>query len=277
MSRPIGWLVQPLFLALGYFSALGFDQISPILISQLLLFTFPYNFILYGVNDVFDYESDLRNPRKGGVEGAILDKKYHKPILILSLIFGIVLFIPALILGNWLMAVCTSLLLFFSVFYSAPPIRFKELPILDSISNGLLYFLFPFFIGYSYFGSLENLPSQTLYVFLCAVAVHAVSTITDYELDKEMGINTIAVKVGPRPVLFFALILGIFSTLAIQIPQGAEYLYIYLLACIFMTLHLLITPEGKLANNYGKYVVLPGLIIVGFLSIYFAYSGQISI
>ena len=37
-------------------------------------FLVPYNLLMYGINDVFDYESDLRNPRKGGVEGALVDR-----------------------------------------------------------------------------------------------------------------------------------------------------------------------------------------------------------
>ena len=28
---------------------------------------------MYGINDVFDYASDLRNPRKGGIEGGLVE------------------------------------------------------------------------------------------------------------------------------------------------------------------------------------------------------------
>src|SRR5660398_160996 len=41
---------------------------------------------MYGVNDVFDYESDLRNPRKGGIEGDVVRdreaaRRIHRGIL----------------------------------------------------------------------------------------------------------------------------------------------------------------------------------------------------
>ena len=36
---------------------------------------------MYGINDVFDYESDLRNPRKGGAQGAVLTPRMHRPTL----------------------------------------------------------------------------------------------------------------------------------------------------------------------------------------------------
>ncbi len=35
-----------------------------------LYFLGPYNLLVYGVNDAYDYESDLRNPRKASLEGA---------------------------------------------------------------------------------------------------------------------------------------------------------------------------------------------------------------
>ncbi len=28
--------------------------------------------VMYGVNDIFDYESDIKNPRKGGLEGSLV-------------------------------------------------------------------------------------------------------------------------------------------------------------------------------------------------------------
>ena len=37
-----------------------------------LFFLVPYNLLMYGINDVFDYASDLRNPRKGGIEGGLV-------------------------------------------------------------------------------------------------------------------------------------------------------------------------------------------------------------
>ena len=42
-----------------------------------LFFLIPYNVLMYGINDVFDYASDLANPRKGGIEGALLPRRLH--------------------------------------------------------------------------------------------------------------------------------------------------------------------------------------------------------
>ena len=43
------------------------------LVVGTLFFLIPYNLLMYGVNDVFDYASDLANPRKGGIEGGLVD------------------------------------------------------------------------------------------------------------------------------------------------------------------------------------------------------------
>lgn len=48
------------------------------LVVGTVFFLIPYNLLMYGINDVFDYESDLRNPRKGGVEGIVLASRWHR-------------------------------------------------------------------------------------------------------------------------------------------------------------------------------------------------------
>ena len=47
------------------------------LVVGTLFFLIPYNLAMYGINDVFDYASDLANPRKGGIEGAVLSPRSH--------------------------------------------------------------------------------------------------------------------------------------------------------------------------------------------------------
>ena len=71
-SRPISWVNTAYPFAAAYLLAGG--GIDWKFVVGTLFFLIPYNLLMYGVNDVFDYESDLRNPRKGGVEGALLAK-----------------------------------------------------------------------------------------------------------------------------------------------------------------------------------------------------------
>ncbi|HBB38783.1 MAG TPA: prenyltransferase, partial [Candidatus Aquiluna sp.] len=72
-SRPISWINTAFPFAAAYFITTG--EVTAQLIIGTLFFLIPYNLLMYGVNDVFDYESDLANPRKGGIEGALLEPK----------------------------------------------------------------------------------------------------------------------------------------------------------------------------------------------------------
>ncbi len=81
-SRPISWINTAFPFAVAYF--LGTGNIDITLIVGAFFFLIPYNLLMYGVNDVFDYESDLTNPRKGGLEGALLEPKYHAATLWIS-------------------------------------------------------------------------------------------------------------------------------------------------------------------------------------------------
>jgi 4-hydroxybenzoate polyprenyltransferase len=46
----------------------------------LLWLTLPFNLLIYGVNDIFDQETDSKNPRKGTLEGARIRSEEGRPI-----------------------------------------------------------------------------------------------------------------------------------------------------------------------------------------------------
>src|SRR3712207_836473 len=79
-SRPLSWVNTAYPFAAAYL--LTAREIDAAWVVGTLYFLIPYNLAMYGINDVFDYESDLRNPRKGGVEGAVLDRSLHRPTLV---------------------------------------------------------------------------------------------------------------------------------------------------------------------------------------------------
>ena len=60
-SRPLSWVNTAFPFAAAYVLTAGVDIT---LVIGAIYFLIPYNLAMYGINDVFDYESDLRNPRK---------------------------------------------------------------------------------------------------------------------------------------------------------------------------------------------------------------------
>ena len=73
-SRPFSWINTALpFLAAAIVAGPRTPQAVAAVAVGFLYFLGPYNLAMYGLNDLYDYESDRLNPRKGGsVEGAVL-------------------------------------------------------------------------------------------------------------------------------------------------------------------------------------------------------------
>ncbi len=79
-SRPISWVNTAFPFGAAYLLAGGGTDLAFWL--GCFFFLVPYNLLMYGLNDVFDYESDLRNPRKGGIEGVVLGRGLHRATIV---------------------------------------------------------------------------------------------------------------------------------------------------------------------------------------------------
>ncbi len=90
--------------------------------------------------------------------------------------------------------------------YSVPPLRLKERPPLDSLSNGLGFFLLPFVMGYSLGADPREMPLKYYLLALSVCGIHALATAADYDADKAAGHRTFAVMFGRRAAAAFALI-----------------------------------------------------------------------
>lgn len=102
-SRPFSWINTAFPFAAGYLLATG-GRIDVAFVVGTLYFLGPYNLLMYGVNDVFDYASDLLNPRKGGIEGALADpataRAEHRRILWACAVTNVPLLVWLLALGG---------------------------------------------------------------------------------------------------------------------------------------------------------------------------------
>jgi 4-hydroxybenzoate polyprenyltransferase len=132
-SRPISWINTAFPFAAAYFLITGMFDLT--LVIGTLFFLIPYNLLMYGVNDVFDYESDLRNPRKGGIEGALLHPKWHRPTLIWSFSLCVPFLAYLYAVGSLAANLWLSLFVFTVIAYSAKGLRFKEIPFVDSLTS----------------------------------------------------------------------------------------------------------------------------------------------
>jgi len=205
-SRPLSWVNTAFPFAAAYFVAAG--RLDAPFVVGTLFFLIPYNLAMYGINDVFDYESDLRNPRKGGVEGALLPPEHHRATLWTAILLPIPFVVYLVVVGSWLSDVILAISLFTVVAYSAKGLRFKERPFLDSITSST-HFVSPAVFGLALAAVTPTGPLIALLVayFLWGMASHAFGAVQDIEADREGGIGSIATVIGARATVRLSLVL----------------------------------------------------------------------
>jgi 4-hydroxybenzoate polyprenyltransferase len=196
-SRPLSWVNTAFPFAAAYF--MSTRQIDLVLIVGTIYFLIPYNFAMYGINDVFDYESDLHNPRKGGLEGALLDPSVHRLTLRAVVILNVPFLVFFIVVGNPLSWVVLAISIFAVIAYSVPGLRFKERPLLDSLTSST-HFVSPAVFGFVLAGVLFTPALWALLAafFLWGVASHAFGAVQDIGADREGGIASIATVIGGR-------------------------------------------------------------------------------
>ena len=203
-SRPVSWINTAFPFAAAYL--LTVRHVDVTLVVGTLFFLVPYNLAMYGINDVFDYESDLRNPRKGGTHGAVLDRRMHPVTLWAAGLTCLPFVVYLVVVGHPLSWLVLAASLFFVVFYSAPPLRLKEVPFADSVTSSI-HFFSPAVYGLVLAGAVWTgaLLALVLAFALWGVASHAFGAVQDVVADREAGIASIATARGARWTTRFAL------------------------------------------------------------------------
>ncbi len=259
-SRPLSWILAPMVFLMGLLASGG--ELSFLSAIQGFLLAFPYCILLYGINDVYDYKSDMLNPRKNLVEGIILKPKHHQFVKKTSFFVALILILTSLLTFNATNLFGMVLLLFFSYFYSAPPLRFKVKPPLDSFANGILYFFAPFIIGFSFNDALVNIPIKVYLIAICVMGIHSFSTIMDYSVDKKIGDKTFSGMFGKRFASLFAFIAFIFALSFAGI--NTVMINYYLIFCSILFLIVSIFPSERLASVFFKLIFL-GFIVTSIM------------
>ncbi len=226
ISRPRFWiyLTGPYLLGL----AASYPNISNLWITVLfgLYFTFPGNLLLYGINDIFDFETDKLNPKKEEYENKVKPEQRRHLYIAIAItnlpFFFFSVFAPLYAFYSFVA------FLFFSIFYSAEPIRAKTKPFLDSFFNVL--YIFPGFFSYFLTGDTKS----NFLIFLAGtcwvMAMHAYSAVPDIESDLKSGIETIATKLGAKKTLILCLLLYLLSA-------GLSYPYLKYISLLFALIY----------------------------------------
>ena len=253
-SRPISWINTAFPFAAAYL--LVFQRIDPLLIIGTLYFLFPYNLMMYGVNDVYDYESDLRNPRKGGVEGALVPPRLHKPILYSVALINVPLVVVLLLMMNNVTSqLFVLLIVFMALAYSIPFLRFKERPALDSITSSF-HFVSPMVLVLLLAGWKPEYVAYVAAFFAWGMASHAFGAVQDIVADRKARIASIATVCGAANTTRFATILYALASF-ILILQGGVTVWVGLTGFLYVAMTLpyinLKDKEAERANRGWRY------------------------
>jgi len=197
-SRPFSWINTALPFLVAAIAA-GRPG-TPAVWLGVAYFTGPYNLLLYGVNDLYDYESDVRNPRKGGaIEGGLVPRERARTLWAWVAATNLPPLLALAVLAPPAGTVALGVTVLVALAYSVPPARAKVVPGLDSLTSSL-HFVLPCACGALLGGAAAGaLPWRFLAAFLLwGVASHALGAIQDVGYDRQAGIGSVAVALGGR-------------------------------------------------------------------------------
>ena len=252
ISRPRFWIYVLGPFMIGVLAAgdprLLAEQTLLLLGLLFVFFLFPANILIYGVNDIFDYETDKHNPKKIQYEELVTskDQKHLWKVIAVSVI-------PFLLLMAWLPTAATlalAIFLFTGIFYSSKPIRAKASPPLDIIFSSIIY-ISPAMIGFFATGNSNISWLAVLGGLLWASAMQTFSAVPDIEADTKGGVGTLATVLGQKGAL-------VFCTIAYAAAGIIGYLHLGIIPAVLglvyvgMMMYTLAKP-GKAFGVYKKF------------------------
>ena len=217
-SRPVSWVNTAYPFAAAYLLAGGRPTLT--LVVGTLWFLIPYNLLMYGVNDVFDHESDLRNPRKGGIEGIVLSRRWHRPTLWAATLSNLPFVVALVLLGDLTSTLVLAVSVLAVVGYSAPGLRLKERPVLDSLTSST-HFVSPAVLGLVLAGATftPTVLAALASFFVWGAASHAFGAVQDVRADRAAGIASVATWLGAAPTVLASFV-GYLLAGALLLPTG---------------------------------------------------------
>ncbi len=249
-SRPISWVNTAYPFAAAYLIAGG--SASTVWAIATFYFLLPYNLMMYGINDIFDYESDLQNPRKKGLEGIVLQKSFHRLMGLTVIALNVPFILYLLVRGTTASNLVLVFVIFMVLAYSLPKLRFKERPFLDSITSAS-HFVGPMLFGLTLVGWQSLYWPYVTAFFAWGMASHAFGAVQDIIPDRKAGIGSIGTVVGARRTVRLSVVLYSFSSMlvALQGPAGFGVALAGLLYALNVAPYWQITDDSSATANAG--------------------------
>lgn len=158
------------------------------------------------INQYYDFEIDRKSSRPERF--ALVEGKIQKQNALILGFFLLLTAIPLSLYINFTAFLLTLIGIIISVIYSTPPIKLKNKPFIDSLINGVAYGILPTLMGWCLLRTLSIEPLIiSIPSFLGMTSSHMLLAIPDEHIDRSFKIRTIAVFLGTKKTIIFAIML----------------------------------------------------------------------
>lgn len=235
---------------------------------------FPLNFLVYGWNDIVDYETDALNPRKDSFWFGARGAKEDLEVLWRAIAVSQLLFFPLLIwIGGWEVSLFLIAFVIINGLYNLPERGLRTYPPLELLCQVGYLLVVPLSI---WINDLGGLPWQTyLYLFLFAMQSHIMGEVMDIVPDRKAGRKTTGTVLGARKTKL--LIIGIVVLeVALLFTIYEEYIFGGLLAMglIWLLLDVFVIYKEKQYSVFEMKLFALGSNVIAALSMgYVWWSG----
>ena len=173
------------------------------------------------VNDWFDRHVDAINEPHRPIPSGRIPGRWG---LYFAIAWSLLSLLLATQFGSWVLAVSVvGLLLAWA--YSAPPVRLKQNGWWGNAASGLCYEGFAWFTAVAAMTGAVPSTVNLIVLLLYSVGAHGIMTLNDFkaiEGDREMGINSLPVLLGPERAARFACV-------TMLVPQAMVVFVLWLL------------------------------------------------
>lgn len=250
-SRIPEWRAYIGMAMLGFISSPSFIATSvPLEVSKFMLTIAFYLAFSFSINNSFDARSDILWKEKAEKNPVATGGIGFKE----GIVFSSCLAVTGLSLTYFWFRSCFLiylLLVILSLTYSAPPLRFKSVPLMDLVSHGLFFGALLYFYGVSTLGEANF---QTILIgasiFIYSVILELRNHLNDFQVDLSCGTRTTVCWLGYEKSLTVLKALLIFHWLFLSAVSVSIYPSIAIPTLFFTVLFTLVGLRQTRFNRY---------------------------
>ena len=214
-----------------------------------LYVSFPMGLLLYGWNDIVDYDADRLNPRKGTfLFGARGTREQLRRLPLRIALVQLQFVVACSFLAGAKMLLCFGGMVAAAALYNWPRYGFKARPPLEILNQA--GYLFVFLLS-SWINDVPLLPWATmLFGALFAMHSHVFGEVMDLEPDRTAGRRTTATVIGRVPAkLLMAVLMMLEAGLLTKFFRAKELVGFLLVSAAWFTLDATVIWRSRPYSN----------------------------